>query len=74
MGRTKDAQNIDFEHFGTFHYLINAEREGFEPSKPFRVYTLSRRASSATPAPLLKNRFSKVRNLHAVSINKNQGF
>jgi hypothetical protein len=29
-----------------------AEREGFEPSKPFRVYTLSRRADSTTLTPL----------------------
>src|SRR5262249_46363693 len=30
-----------------------AEREGFEPSVPVRVHTLSRRAPSSTRAPLL---------------------
>ena len=29
-----------------------AEREGFEPSKPVKVYTLSRRADSTTLTPL----------------------
>src|SRR5262245_12070640 len=29
-----------------------AEREGFEPSKPFRAYRFSRPACSTTPAPL----------------------
>lgn len=29
-----------------------AEGEGFEPSRRFPAYTLSRRASSTTPAPL----------------------
>ena len=32
-----------------------AEKEGFEPSIPVKVYTLSRRASSTTPALLLLN-------------------
>ena len=32
----------------------SAEREGFEPSIPFQVYTLSRRAPSTTRTPLLK--------------------
>ncbi len=33
--------------------LLNmAEREGFEPSKQFPVYTLSKRAPSATRPPL----------------------
>ncbi len=40
---------------------IYAEREGFEPSIHFRVYTLSRRASSATRAPL-QNQWAKVQN------------
>jgi hypothetical protein len=31
-----------------------AERAGFEPAIPFRVYTLSRRAPSTTRTPLLK--------------------
>ena len=31
-----------------------AEREGFEPSKQFPVYTLSKRAPSATRPPLLE--------------------
>jgi hypothetical protein len=30
-----------------------AERAGFEPAIPFRVYTLSRRAPSTTRTPLL---------------------
>mgnify|MGYP007010093855 CR=1 FL=1 len=42
---------------GTDHLFDNqsplAEKKGFEPLKPFRVYTLSRRASSTTPALLL---------------------
>jgi hypothetical protein len=29
-----------------------AEREGFEPSVPLRVLTLSKRTRSAAPAPL----------------------
>lgn len=41
---------------GTDHLFDNqsllAEKKGFEPLKPFRVYTLSRRASSTTPALL----------------------
>ena len=37
-----------------------AEREGFEPSKQFPVYTLSKRAPSATRPPLLnKNEIKK---------------
>ena len=32
--------------------LFSAEEKGFEPLIPFRVYTLSRRASSTTPALL----------------------
>ncbi len=35
--------------------VLNAEREGFEPSIPLRVYTLSRRAPSATRTPLCVN-------------------
>ena len=31
---------------------MKAEKKGFEPLIPFRVYTLSRRASSTTPALL----------------------
>jgi hypothetical protein len=34
--------------------LLFAERAGFEPAIPFRVYTLSRRAPSTTRTPLLK--------------------
>jgi hypothetical protein len=33
---------------------LSAERAGFEPAIPFRVYTLSRRAPSTTRTPLLK--------------------
>ena len=32
--------------------LLFAERAGFEPAIPFRVYTLSRRAPSTTRTPL----------------------
>ena len=35
----------------TLDFLI-AERVGFEPTVQFPVHTLSRRARSATPAPL----------------------
>ena len=41
-----------------FHLLVEkyhkkmAEREGFEPSKRFPVYTLSKRAPSTTRPPL----------------------
>lgn len=35
--------------------VLFAEREGFEPSIPLRVYTLSRRAPSATRTPLCVN-------------------
>ena len=35
-----------------FDLCRKAEREGFEPSIGFLLYTLSRRASSTTPAPL----------------------
>lgn len=39
---------------------IKAETEGFEPSKQFPVYTLSKRTSSATRAGLLSlNKGSK---------------
>ena len=30
----KNAQNVGFEHFGTFWYPRYAEREGFEPPVP----------------------------------------
>ncbi len=36
------------------HLIFNAETEGFEPSKQFPVYTLSKRAPSATRTSLLK--------------------
>src|SRR5690349_15008685 len=36
-------------------FIGNAERAGFEPAIPFRVYTLSRRAPSATRTPLQFN-------------------
>src|SRR6187399_2324543 len=40
--------------------LLFAERAGFEPAIPFRVYTLSRRAPSTTRTPLrLKHPYSK---------------
>lgn len=34
--------------------MFFAEGEGFEPSVPAKVHTLSRRANSATLAPVLK--------------------
>ena len=37
-----------------------AEREGFEPSKQFPVYTLSKRACSTTPPPL-RNKINNLR-------------
>ena len=48
----KNAQNVGFEHFGTFWYPRYAEREGFEPSVPLRVHYLSRVARSTALAPL----------------------
>ena len=39
-----------------------AEREGFEPSKRLLVYTLSKRAPSATRPPLL-NKINNLRGL-----------
>ena len=47
-----------------------AEREGFEPSKRFPVYTLSKRAPSTTRPPLLFiiiNSFHKIFNKFFVS-------
>ena len=38
-----------------------AEREGFEPSKRFPVYTLSKRAPSTTRPPLLQTNFKNLR-------------
>ena len=37
-----------------------AEREGFEPSRPVRVYTISSRAPSTTRPPLLKETARRV--------------
>ena len=37
--------------------LGRADREGFEPSRPFRAYTISNRARSTTLAPVLGNLF-----------------
>ena len=52
-------ETIDFELLSkkpfeaTLNFLLFfAERKGFEPSIPFRVYTLSRRAPSTTRTPL----------------------
>ncbi len=36
-------------------FFCFAERVGFEPTVRLHVHTLSRRASSATPAPFRKN-------------------
>ena len=41
------------KNYSSFDDLV-AEREGFEPSKQFPVYTLSKRAPSATRPPLHK--------------------
>ena len=35
--------------------ILMAEREGFEPSKQFPIYTLSKRAPSTTRPPLQYN-------------------
>ena len=40
-------------------HLYRAESEGFEPSIPFRVYTLSRRAPSTTRTTLHFNGLQK---------------
>lgn len=44
---------------------VPAEGKGFEPLIGFLLYTLSRRASSTTPAPLLKGSKNTVYNLVA---------
>lgn len=43
-----------------YRSLVRAERVGFEPTVQFPVHTLSRRASSATPAPFLYKQDYKV--------------
>jgi hypothetical protein len=40
-------------------WFVLAEEKGFEPLIPFRIYTLSRRAGSTTPA-LLRVRAAKI--------------
>ena len=45
--------NFDSEDYFFYKFFIMAEREGFEPSKPLTVYTLSKRAPSTTRPPLL---------------------
>lgn len=48
--------------------LIFAEEKGFEPLIPFRIYTLSRRASSTTPALLLFGlKVAKIINFHEIT-------
>ena len=37
-----------------------AERAGFEPAKELPLYTLSKRAPSATQPPLLFKKFDKI--------------
>ena len=49
----KNAQNVGFEHFGTFWYPRYAEREGFEPpdllqSTVFKTAAFDRSAISPT--------------------------
>ncbi len=46
-----DQKQKPVKQFTDFIKLI-AERKGFEPSKQFPVYTLSRRAPSTTRTPL----------------------
>lgn len=54
------AAKLNFTPSGkSFYKLVkpttfNAEREGFEPSRQLPAYTLSRRTSSTTRAPLRK--------------------
>ena len=45
-----DETDIEFKNLSIIDDM--AEREGFEPSKQFPVYTLSKRAPSATRPPL----------------------
>ena len=42
---------------------VMAERAGFEPAIPFRVYTLSRRAPSTTRTPLQKKAHKEMENM-----------
>gem|GEM_PF-6450956 len=52
-----------------FKILYLAEKAGFEPAKRFHtVYTLSRRASSATRASLLKKTAQVSKNLRLQSL------
>src|SRR5688572_18387897 len=52
--RALDAPEVLQAGRGLIHVRVElAEREGFEPSVPFRAHTLSKRARSAAPAPLL---------------------
>ncbi len=49
----KNAQNVGFEHFGTFWCVLLAEREGFEPpdllqSTVFKTAAFDRSAISPT--------------------------
>ena len=50
---TKKPVNTRFYRLLNFLTFVSAERAGFEPAIPFRVYTLSRRAPSTTRTPLL---------------------
>ena len=58
-------------------YYYSAETEGFEPSIPFRIYTLSRRAPSTTRTNLQRiaklqiigHKFSDLFLMHKLSIN-----
>ena len=47
---------------------IMAEREGFEPSKRFPVYTLSKRAPSTTRPPLLENSYTLIQQKCSIRI------
>ena len=51
---------------GGFLILTSEESEGFEPSISLTLYTLSKRASSATRATLHFTAISKIPNINAV--------
>jgi hypothetical protein len=55
MGRAGAAPVAVADPTYFFPASSTAERAGFEPAIPFRVYTLSRRAPSTTRTPLQYN-------------------
>ena len=50
--KTKNAVSVDLQRFASFCFLSQRREGDSNPWNPFEVYTLSRRASSTTPAPL----------------------